>query len=109
MTDLKEQGIQAFIWDILGKLGTHASTFIVTIILARLLEPSDFGLIAIIMVIVSLASIFSDIGLGGSLIQRRKLHQVHYSSVFFFNISIGLLLTLAAFLSAEWIANFYNN
>ena len=109
MNDLKQKGMQALIWDVLGKLGAHASSFIVTIILARLLEPSDFGLIAIIMVIVSLATIFADIGLGGALIQRRKLHQIHYSSVFFFNISAGLLLTLLTYFSASWIAEFYAN
>ena len=109
MTDLKTKGINALIWDFLGKLGSHASTFIVTIFLARLLEPSDFGLIAIIMVIVSLATIFSDIGLGGALIQRRRLHQIHYSSVFFFNLFAGSILTIITFLSAEWIAEFYRN
>ncbi len=109
MNDLKQKGLKALIWDVLGKLGTHASSFIVTIILARLLEPSDFGLIAIIMVIVSLATIFSDVGLGGALIQRKQLHQVHYSSVFFFNITAGLALTLLTFFSASQIAEFYNN
>ena len=109
MSDLKEKGLHAFIWDVRGKLGMHASSFIVTIILARLLEPEDFGLLAIIMVIVSFATIFSDIGLGGALIQRKKLHQVHYSSVFFFNITAGLILTIITFFSATWIAEFYKN
>ncbi len=109
MSDLKTKGIQAFIWDLLGNLGTHASSFIVTIFLARLLEPSDFGLIAIIMVIVSVATIFSDIGLGGALIQRRRVLQIHYSSVFFFNIGAGLALTLVTYFSAPLIGQFYNN
>ncbi len=109
MTDLKTKGIQAFIWDFLGKVGIHTSTIIVTIILARFLEPSDFGLIAIIMVIVSLATVFSDIGLGGALIQRRKLRQIHYSSVFFFNLFAGSLLTLLTYLLAPTIADFYAN
>lgn len=109
MSDLKAKGLKALIWDLLGKLGTHASSIIVTIVLARLLEPSDFGLIAIVMVIVSLATIFSDIGLGGALIQRRKLHDIHYSSVFFFNVLAGSILTLITFLSAPWISEFYKN
>ena len=109
MSDLKTKGLQAFIWDLFGKLGTHGSSIIVTIVLARLLEPSDFGLIAIVMVIVSLAAIFSDIGLGGALIQRKRLHQIHYSSVFFFNILAGSCLTLLTFVSAPWISDFYNN
>ncbi|GAA0395747.1 lipopolysaccharide biosynthesis protein [Cocleimonas flava] len=109
MSDLKTKGLKAFIWDLLGNLGTHASSLIVTIFLARLLEPSDFGLIAIIMVIVSVATIFSDVGLGGALIQRSKLLPIHYSSVFFFNITAGFLLTLLTYLSAGQIATFYNN
>lgn len=104
MSDLKTKGISAFIWDLLGKIGSHASSIIVTIVLARLLEPADFGLIAIVMVIVSLATIFSDVGLGGALIQRKKLHSAHYSSVFFFNILAGLSLTVLTFYSASWIA-----
>lgn len=109
MSDLKTKGLQAFIWDLLGNLGTHVSSLIVTIFLARLLEPTDFGLIAIIMVIVSVATIFSDVGLGGALIQRSKLLPIHYSSVFFFNISAGFLLTLITYCSAPYIAQFYNN
>jgi len=109
LQSLKSRGIQAFIWDLLGRIGTHASTFIVTIFLARLLEPADFGLLAMIMVVVTIATIFSDLGLGGALIQRRRLHLVHYNSVFFFNILIAAILTLITYLSAGYIATFYNN
>ena len=109
MVNLKERGIKAFIWDFFGKMSTHGMGFIVTIFLARLLEPSDFGLIAIIMVIIGIASVFTDVGLGGALIQRRKVHPVHYSSVFYFNIVIGFLLTLITYFSAPWIGDFYNS
>ncbi len=109
MSSIKSQGIQAFIWDLLGKVGIHASSFIVMIILARLLEPSDFGLIAMVMVIVGIASIFSDIGLGGALIQRRRVLPIHYSSVLIFNVGAGFILTLLTFFSADLIATFYNS
>lgn len=109
MRDLKSKGVRALVWDLLGNLGTHTSIFIVSIFLARLLEPSDFGLIAIVMVIVSIATIFSDVGLGGALIQRRRVRQIHYSSVFYFNITAGMLLTLLTFLTAPHIAEFYQN
>ena len=109
MSSIKSKGIEAFIWDLLGKVGIHASSFIVMIILARLLTPADFGLIAMIMVIVAIATIFSDIGLGGAIIQRRRVLQIHYSSVFFFNIIAGFILTLLTFFSSNLIANFYNN
>jgi len=109
MDNLKAAGIKAFLWDFIGKISTQGMSFIVSIFLARLLEPSDFGLIAMVMVIIGIASVFTDIGLGGALIQRRKVLPVHYSSVFYFNIFAGLILTLITYFSAVWIGDFYNN
>lgn len=109
MENLKSKGINAFIWDFLGKLSTQGMGFIVTIFLARLLEPSDFGLIAMIMVVIGGAQVFTDIGLGGALIQRKKVLPIHYSSVFYFNITIASFLTVITYFSAESIAKFYNN
>jgi len=108
MSTLKQQGTKAFIWDFFGKMATHGMGFVVSIFLARLLEPSDFGLIAMIMVIIGIAGVFTDVGLGSALIQRRRVRPVHYSSVFYFNISIGLLLTILTYFSAPLISTFYN-
>jgi teichuronic acid exporter len=109
LKDLKLQGTKAFLWDFSGKMAMHATGFIVAIFLTRLLEPANFGLIAITMVIIGIAQVFTDVGLGNALIQRRRVLPVHYSSVFFFNIFIGALLTLITFLSAPWIGAFYNS
>lgn len=109
MSDLKQQGIIAFTWEFLGRFATQGMSFIVSIFLARLLEPSDFGLIAIVMAVIGMASVFTDVGLGGALIQRRKLHPVHYSSVFYFNIVVGVFLTVVTYLSAGLIGDFYQN
>lgn len=108
MIGLKHKGISSFIWDFLGKISIQGITFIVTIFLARMLEPSDFGTIAIILVFVGIATVFSDIGLGSSIIQRKHLHSSHYSSVFYFNLFIGFNFTVITFLSAEFISQFYN-
>ncbi|MEA3418934.1 MAG: lipopolysaccharide biosynthesis protein, partial [Campylobacterota bacterium] len=107
--NLKSRGIKAFFWDFFGKIATYGTTFIVSIFLARMLEPSDFGLIAMIMVIVTIAEVFTDVGLGAALIQRRRLLPVHYSSVFYFNIFVGAILTLITYFSASWIAHFYDS
>ncbi len=109
MSSLKAQGTKAFIWDFMGKMANHGMGFIVSIFLARLLEPSDFGLIAMVMVIIGIATVFTDVGLGGALIQRRRVRPIHYSSVFYFNIIVGVLLTLITYFSATWISEFYNN
>ena len=109
MDDLKSLGKKAFIWDFTGKLVLNGMTFFVSILLARLLEPSDFGLVAMVVVIIVIAGVFSDGGLSAALIQRRRVLLIHYSSVFYFNIAISILLTLLLFMSASWIADFYNN
>ncbi len=101
--------MKAFIWDFSGKIAKQGMGFVVTIFLARLLEPSDFGLVAMVMVIIGMATIFTDIGLAGALIQRRRTHPAHYSSVFYFNIFFGGLFTLIIYFSAPWISAFYRN
>lgn len=109
MDNLKSQGTKAFFWDFTGKLAQHGMGFVVSIFLARLLEPSDFGLVAMVMVIIGIAGVFMDVGLGSALIQRRKVHSIHYASVFYFNLAVGLSLTLLIFFSASKISNFYGD
>ncbi len=107
--NLKTKGTKAFVWDFSGKLAIHGMTFVVSVFLARLLEPSDFGLVAMVLVFIGMAGIFTDAGLASALIQRRRLHTVHYSSVFFFNIFMGVLFTFLGYLSAPYVAAFYGN
>ena len=109
MSSLKRQGTSAFIWDFGGKLARHGVSFVVSMILARLLTPADFGLVAMVMVIVGVAGIFTDVGLGSALVQRRFVPDLYYSSVFYFNLAVGALLTTVVFFSAPWIAAFYHD
>jgi teichuronic acid exporter len=108
LDNLKAQGAKAFIWDFTGNIARQGMGFIMSIFLARILEPSDFGLIAMVMVIIGIAGVFTDIGLGGALIQRRRVRPIHYSSVFYFNVIVGLFFTVLTYFSASWISEFYN-
>ena len=90
-------------------MASQGMSFVISIFLARLLEPSEFGLIAMVMVIIGMAEVFTDIGLGGALIQRRRVLPIHYSSVFYFNVFASLLLTSVTYFSAGWIGKFYDN
>lgn len=108
MKSLKQQGIEAFVWDFVGKLAKRGMGFVVTIILARLLQPEDFGSIAIVMIVIEVAALFVNIGLSGALIQRRHVLDIHYSSVFYFSLCISTLLTAIIFVVSPWIASFYN-
>jgi len=107
--NLKTQGTSAFLWDFSGKLALQGTGFVISIFLARLLEPSEFGLIAMVMVIMGIAGIFADVGLGGALVQRKRVLPIHYNSVFYFNMVVASLLSLLTYLSAGLIADFYGN
>lgn len=109
MSELKRQGYKAYIWDFAGRITTHGVGFVVSIFLARLLDPADFGLIAMVMVVIGIAGIFTDMGLASALIQRQHLLPVHYASVFYFNIAVGAILTLSTYFSATFISEFYHN
>jgi len=107
--NLKAKVKNAFIWDFFGKLSINTSGFIISIFLARLLEPSDFGLVGIPIAIIGIAWTFYDMGLSGTLIQKKRVLPIHYSSVFFINIFMGLFLTIVTYLLSNSIASFYND
>jgi len=107
--NLKTKGVTAFFWDFSGKMAIQGMSFIFSIFLARLLAPADFGLIAMVMVIIGIASVFTDVGLGSALIQRKRVLPVHFSSVFYFNIFAGSILSLITYFSAGVIGDFYQN
>lgn len=107
MSSLKKKSITGFFWDFSGKIGLQGVGFFVSIILARILAPEDFGLLAIIMVFIGLASVFLDFGFATALVQRSEVTKLHYSSVFFLNIIMGLVLGGIVFLLAPFIARFY--
>ncbi len=81
--------------------------FVITVILARLLTPNDFGLLAMVIVFTNFAGIFRDFGLTAALIQREGLTEEHLSSSFWINVLVGLFLTLLMAALAPAIAFFY--
>ena len=80
----------------------------ILVILARLLSPEDFGLLGMILVFTGIAKLFSELGFGAALIQKTELEEGHLSSVFWLNIAVGLILTILVYMSAPWVASFYN-
>lgn len=104
---LKKQAISAAIWEFVGKISGNILSFGFSVILARLLDPSEFGTIAIISGIINIASHLWDVGLGSALIQRKEVNDSHYSSVQIFNLSLGLLMFVLFYLLAPFIAKFY--
>lgn len=89
------------------RCGAQSVTFIVSIVLARLLEPAVYGTVALITVVTSILQVFLDGGFSTALIQKKDADDVDFSSVFFFNIVFGLILYALVFISSPWIATFY--
>ena len=108
MGSLKQQSAKAVAWDFAGKIAGQTVGLVISIFLARLLSPEDFGLLAMANVIIALSSSLIDMGLGVALIQRKEVSDAHYGSVFFFNITLGLFLTLTLFFCAPLVAKFYD-
>jgi teichuronic acid exporter len=107
LSTLKQRSTKAFAWDLIGKFSNQGISFIISIFLARLLAPEDFGMLAMVNVVIGLAAVLVDMGLGSALIQRQNLKEEHYGSVFYFNIAVGTTLFLLFFLSAGLVAKFY--
>jgi O-antigen/teichoic acid export membrane protein len=82
-------------------------TFIIGIILARLLTPEDYGTIAIMLIFINLAQVFVQAGLGTALIQKINTDDIDYSSVFYASFSMAVLLYFVVFLAAPYIASYY--
>lgn len=96
-----------FLWTFAERFGAQSVSFIVSIILARLLAPSDFGIIAIVLVFINLANALATGGLGNSLIQKKDADQIDFSSMFWFNIVFSIILYLLLFFVAPFIEEYY--
>jgi len=105
---LKDKVLSGLVWRGLERFGTQAIQFAISIILARLLAPSDFGTVAIIMVFIALADVFVDSGFGAALIQKKDADARDFNSVFFLNLTVSVTLYSMLFLSAPMIAQFYS-
>ena len=95
------------IWTFSQQFGTQLITFAVSVILARLLLPSDFGTIAMFTVVMSIASALVDGGMSSSLIRSAEVDDRDLSTVFWFNLGVAVVMYSIIFVSAPWIASFY--
>lgn len=96
-----------FIWRFLERCGAQGVTFIVSIVLARVLDPEVYGTIALVTVFTTIMQVFVDSGMGNALIQKKNADDLDFSSVFYFNMLMCTVLYLIIFLSAPLIAAFY--
>lgn len=105
---MKSKTISSIIWSSIERFSSLGIQFIFSLIIARQLSPSDYGLIAMLSIFMALAQAFIDSGFSNALIQKQNRTNIDFSTVFFFNIIIGLVLYFIFIATAPLIALFYN-
>ena len=98
-----------FIWRFAERCGAQVVSLIVSIVLARILVPEDYGTVALVAVFTSILQVFVDSGLGIALIQKKDADDLDFSSVFYFNFAVCLILYTGVFIAAPYIATFYGD
>ena len=106
--ELRNKAFSNMIWRFFERSGAQAVSFIVQIVLARLLAPEAFGIIALVVVFTSILQVFVDSGMGNALIQKKNADDLDFSSVFYFNMAVCLFLYGLMFVAAPFIADFYD-
>lgn len=106
--NLKKETAKGVIWSGVDKFASSGINFIANLILARILSPNDFGLIALIAIFIEISYTFIDSGFANALIQKKNRNQIDYSTVFFFNLAISILFYIVLYLISPLIAAFFN-
>ena len=105
---LKSKTIAGVFWSAFQKFGTMAISFAANIVLARILSPDDFGCIGMLAIFITLSTTFIDGGFGSALIQKKEPTEDDYSTIFYWNMMLAVILYGTLFLTAPLIARFYN-
>ena len=107
MGKLKQKVIKGTFWVMMERFSTQAVTFIIGVILARLLTPTDYGTVALLSVFTSIAGVLADSGLGSALIQKKEATELDFNSVFYLSLAVTTILYAILFFIAPIVARFY--
>jgi teichuronic acid exporter len=107
-SELKSKAAYGVLWSFLERFGQQGVQFAISIVLARLLLPKEFGLIGMLMIFTVIAQSFLDSGFGAALIQKKDSSHIDECSIFYFNIVVGFFAAGFMCLISPWIAEFYN-
>ena len=94
-------------WKFLEQVSAQIIATIVSILLARVLEPTHYGVISVVMVFITFANIFVSNGFGSALIQKKNAKAIDFFSVLYFNLAFSCFLYAILFIAAPYIAQFY--
>lgn len=101
--------INSTIWKLLERFSSQAVSLVVSIVLARLLMPSDYGIVAIVLVFINLSNVIIDGGLNTALVQKQNADNIDFSTIFIICMGLALFIYLILYFTAPFIAKFYDN
>lgn len=108
MSSLKDKTVKGVIWSAVDRFSAQGIQFVFSILIARLLVPEDYGVIAMLNIFLAVSQTFIDSGFGTALIRKIDRTETDFSTVFYFNIAVASVFYIILFFSASAIANFYD-
>lgn len=109
MASIKKEVVNGVFWTAIEKYSGVIVSLLVTAVMARLLSPADFGVVAIATVLINFLSIFATMGIGPAIIQKRGLSDEDINSIYSFSVCIGVFFSIVFFASSWGVAVFYGN
>lgn len=107
--NLNSQIKTGLVWNFLERGGLQIVTFVVQLILARLLTPEDYGILAIVSIFISFSSTFVNNGLANAVVQKKNSDSKDFNTVFYFQLSVAVVFVFILWVVAPWIAIYYDN
>lgn len=107
-SSIKKQLASNTLWNALERFSIMGIQLTCTFVLARFLTPDDFGLVGMLVVFTTIGNTLIDSGFSQALIREKEINNIEYSSVFYFNIFISIIIYITLYFSSGWIAIFYN-
>lgn len=108
MGELTEKTVSGIKWNAIGRFSTQGISFVIGLLLARKLSPSDYGVVGMLSIFFAIAQTFIDSGFGSALIRKKDCSDEDFSTAFYFNIAVGIVSFITLFLSAPYIARFFD-
>ena len=108
MGNLKDKAISGVKWNAIGRFSTQGVNFVIGLVLARLLSPSDYGVVGMVGIFFAIAQTFIDSGFGSALIRKNDCTDEDFSTAFYFNVIVGLICCVLLSVASPYIANFFD-
>lgn len=101
--------LKNLVWKLMERISAQLVQLVVSVILARILSPSDYGTVAMVTIFITLANVLVEGGFGSALVQKKDANDIDFSTVLYFSIGFSLLLYVSLYFAAPAISLFYGD